>query len=215
MKKVHFSDDHHIHVPRGAFLLTVLIISILLSILSENLTIGPSWTILSIIVILLVPMVFSMIRGHHGWTRVLALIIIGVVTLGLVSSVVFLVYSLFHHKASAASLFRSAGLLWVVNIGVFGGWYWEIDRGGPLKRHSGKSEPADFLFPQMTFDINGWEKWTPTFLDYLYLAFNTNTAFSPTDTMVLSKRAKVVMMIQSSIALLIVAVLAARAINIA
>lgn len=215
MKKSNISDDHHIHVPRGAYLFTVLIIGILLSILSENLTIGPSWTILSIIIILLVPMVISIVRGHHGWTRTLAFSITGVVTLGLVSSVAFLIYALFHHTASAASLFRSAALLWFANIGVFAVWYWELDRGGPLKRHSGKSETSDFLFPQMTFSIPGWENWTPSFFDYLYLAFNTNTAFSPTDTMVLSKRAKIFMMIQSSISLLIVAVLAARAINIA
>jgi hypothetical protein len=215
LQESHFSDNHHINVPRGAFLLTVLVIGTLFSIISENLTLGPSWTIVSIVVILLVPMVISMVRGHHGLTRVLSLGITGVITLGLVSSVSFLIYALFQHTASAASLFRSAGLLWIVNIGVFAVWYWEIDRGGPLKRHSGKSEPSDFLFPQMTFEISGWEKWTPSFLDYLYLAFNTNTAFSPTDTMVISKRAKIFMMIQSSISLLIVAVLAARAINIA
>jgi len=215
LRESQFSDNHHFKVPRVAFLLTVLIIGTLLSIISENLTLGPSWIIVTVVIILLVPMVISIVRGHHGWTRILSLGIIGVITLGLVSSVSFLIYALFHHTASAASLFRSAGLLWIINIGVFAVWYWEIDAGGPLKRHSGKSEPIDFLFPQMTFEIPGWEKWTPSFFDYLYLAFNTNTAFSPTDTMVISKRAKIFMMIQSSISLLIVAVLAARAINIA
>jgi hypothetical protein len=215
LQESHFSDNQRIKVPRGAYLLTVIVIGVLLSIISENLTLGPRWTIVLIVLILLVPMVISMVRGHHEWTRVLSLGITGVITLGLVSSVSFLIYALFQHTASAASLFRSAGVLWIVNIGVFTVWYWEIDRGGPLKRHIGKSEPSDFLFPQMTFEIPGWEKWTPSFLDYLYLAFNTNTAFSPTDTMVISKRAKIFMMIQSSISLLIVAVLAARAINIA
>jgi hypothetical protein len=215
LQESHFSDNKHIKVPHGAFLLTVLVIGILLSIISENLTLGHSSIIVSIVIILLVPMVISMVRGHHGWTRVFSLGITGVITLGLVSSVSFLIYALFQHTASATSLIRSAGLLWIVNMGVFAVWYWEIDRGGPLKRHSGKGEPSDFLFPQMTFEIPGWEKWNPSFLDYLYLAYNTNTAFSPTDTMVLSKRAKIFMMIQSSISLIIVAVLAARAINIA
>jgi hypothetical protein len=209
------SNEIYIHVPRGAFLFTVLIIGILLSVISEKLTIGPSWTILTIVIILIIPTTISMIRGHHGWTRALALSVTGVVTLGLVSSVAFLIHALFQHTASAASLFKSASLLWIINIGVFAIWYWELDRGGPLKRHSGKSEQPDFLFPQMTFTIPEFEKWTPSFLDYLYLAFNTNTAFSPTDTMVLSQRAKIFMMIQSSISLVIVAVLAARAINIA
>lgn len=215
MGKIHPSEQNHIHVPRGAFLFTVLIIGVLLSIISENLTIGPSWTVLFIIIILLVPTVVAIVRGHHRWTRILAFSITGVATLGLISSVAFFIYALFHHIASAASLFRSAGLLWTVNIGVFAVWYWEIDGGGPLKRHSGKGERPDFLFPQMTASISGWEAWTPSFLDYLFLAFNTNTAFSPTDTTVLSKRAKILMMIQSAVSILIVTVLAARAINIA
>ncbi|MFF2879111.1 DUF1345 domain-containing protein [Gottfriedia sp. NPDC057991] len=215
MQESQFSDNHHFKVPRGAYLFTVLVIGSLLSIISEKLTLGPSWIIFTVVVILLVPMVISIVRGHHGWTRVLSLSITGVITLGLISSVSFLIYALFHHSASAASLFRSAGLLWFINIGVFAVWYWEIDRGGPLKRHCGKSDPIDFLFPQMTSEIPGWEKWTPSLFDYVYLAFNTNTAFSPTDTMVISKKAKILMMIQSSISLIIVAVLAARAINIA
>jgi hypothetical protein len=209
------SEEHFFHVPRVAFFAAVVIIGLLLSLISEKLNIGSSWGVLLVIAVLLVPMTFSVMRGHHGWTRVLGLGMAGVMTLGLVTSVIFLLFALFRHTATAADLFGSAVLLWICNIGVFAVWYWEIDRGGPLKRHSGRSERSDFLFPQMTFDITGWTAWTPLFLDYLYLAFNTNTAFSPTDTMVLSRRAKLVMMVQSSISLVIVAVLAARAINIA
>jgi hypothetical protein len=215
LRENHFWGNKKIQVPRGASILTVIIIGVLLSIISDNLTLGPSWTILFVVAILLIPMGISMVRGHHNRTRALSLSIAGVVTAGLVTSVAFLINALFHHSASAASLFRSACLLWIINIGVFAVWYWEIDRGGPLKRHNGKSEAPDFLFPQMTVDVKGVEHWTPVFLDYLYLAYNTNTAFSPTDTMVLTKRAKIFMMIQSSISLLIVAVVAARAVNIA
>ncbi len=203
------------HVPRGASILTLIIIGVLLSILSDKLTVGPRWTILFAIAILLVPMEISVVRGNHDRTRILSLSLAGVVTAGLITSVAFLIHALFHHSASAASLFRSACLLWIINIGVFAVWYWEMDRGGPLKRHSGKGEAPDFLFPQMTFDIKEIEEWTPVFLDYFYLAYNTNTAFSPTDTLVLSKKAKIFMMVQSSISLLIVAVVAARAVNIA
>jgi uncharacterized membrane protein len=215
LQKTQSSGQHHFHVPRRAFLLAILIIGVLLGSISEQLTLGPNWMVPSIVVVLLLLMAVSMIRGHHGSTRFLALGVTAVVTAGLISSVGFLIYALFHHTASAASLFKSAGLLWIVNIGVFAVWYWEVDRGGPLKRHSGNSEPSDFLFPQMTFEVPGWEHWTPSFLDYLYLSFNTNTAFSPTDTMVLSRRAKMIMIVQSSISLLIVVVLAARAVNIA
>jgi hypothetical protein len=208
-------QHHHFHVPRAAFFVAVVIIGLLLSLISEKLSVVPSWSVLLGVAVLLVPMTVSVMRGHHGWTRVLGLGMAGVITLGLVTSLAFLLYALFRHTATAADLFGSAALLWICNIGVFAVWYWEIDRGGPLKRHSGTSERPDFLFPQMTFEITGWTAWTPVFLDYLYLAFNTNTAFSPTDTMVLSRRAKLVMMVQSSISLVIVAVLAARAINIA
>ncbi|KIL41378.1 hypothetical protein SD70_07815 [Gordoniibacillus kamchatkensis] len=192
-----------------------MVIGILLSVLSESLTIGPSWTVLAIVIVLMVPMIVAVLRGHHRWTRLFAFTIMGIITLGLVSSVSFLIYALFAHTATAAGLFRDAGVLWAVNIAVFAVWYWEVDQGGPARRYSGHPERSDFLFPQVMSGSPQWERWTPAFLDYLYLAFNTNTAFSPTDTMVLSKRAKLLMMMQSSISLLIVAVLAARAINIA
>ncbi|WP_240548228.1 DUF1345 domain-containing protein [Paenibacillus lignilyticus] len=210
------SEPHHgIRIPRSAYFAVVVIIGLLLSLIFEKLNAVPSWTVILILSTLLVPMAVSVMRGHHGWTRMLGLGMTGVITLGLVISLVFLLYALFNHTTTAADLFGSAALLWICNIGVFAVWYWEIDRGGPLKRHSEKSDRPDFLFPQMTFEITGWAAWIPMFPDYLYLAFNTNTAFSPTDTMVLSSRAKLLMMVQSCISLVIVAVLAARAINIA
>jgi hypothetical protein len=69
-------------------------------------------------------------------------------------------------------------------------WYWLLDAGGPVKRHEGKCERRDFLFPQFGNQIEGWEKWNPNFVDYLFLAFSTSTTFGPTDTMVLSRRVK-------------------------
>jgi|UPI0003FF863D hypothetical protein len=202
-------------VPRWSFLIAVLVIGILFSVLSENLTVGPSWFVLAIVSVLLVPLLASVFVGHHRWTRRLAITITSVLTLGLVSSVVFLVYALFKHTETAASLFRDAVLLWSANIMVFAVWYWEVDQGGPIRRHANTPDAPDLLFPQMTSNLECWKDWKPTFIDYVFLAFNTSTAFSPTDTMVMSKRAKVLMMAQASISLVIVAVLAARAINIA
>jgi len=117
--------------------------------------------------------------------------------------------------------------LWFANVLVFALWYWKLDAGGPLGRESatGKIESA-FLFPQMLADSapaaqQGKKdpakvdpQWTPHFMDYLFLAFNTSTAFSPTDTAVLSRWAKVGMMLQAIISLAIIAIIAARAINI-
>ncbi len=199
---------------RWSFLAAVLVIGGLFSILSENLTIGPSWILLAIVAFLSIPLLLTVYFGQHVWTRILSLIMTGVLTLGLLSSVIFLVDSLFHHSANGLSLFRDAAVLWVSNVVMFGVWYWEIDQGGPIRRHVHKMQPTDFLFPQSTVDGELWSNWKPSFVDYLFLAFNTSTAFSPTDTLVMSRKAKVLMITQSSISLVIVAVLAARAINI-
>jgi uncharacterized membrane protein len=91
-------------------------------------------------------------------------------------------------------------------------WYWEIDGGGPEKRRQSDHQAADFLFPQQ---MGGHvENWAPHFFDYLYLAFTGATAFSPTDTMPLSRRAKFLMMIEAILALIIISFVVSRAINI-
>lgn len=92
-------------------------------------------------------------------------------------------------------------------------WYWEIDQGGPYSRHVNKSQPIDFLYPQMMYESELWAYWKPAFMDYIFLAFNTSAAFGPTDTLVMSRRAKLLMNTQASISLIIVAVIAAHAIG--
>jgi uncharacterized membrane protein len=103
-----------------------------------------------------------------------------------------------------------AALLWFFNILVFALWYWELDGGGPWKRHLSGHQAADFLFPQQ---VSG-NSWVPHFLDYLFLAFTGATALSPADTFPLSRLAKTLMMIEAILSLTVVAVLAARAVNI-
>jgi hypothetical protein len=115
-------------------------------------------------------------------------------------------------------LLRSAVALWISNILLFASWYWRLDAGGPHVRdlRASHTEGA-FLFPQMTLPPESklaQQKWKPGFVDYLFLAFNTSTAFSPTDVPVLSRWAKLLMMVQSSVSLSTIAILAARAINI-
>jgi uncharacterized membrane protein len=96
---------------------------------------------------------------------------------------------------------------------TFAVWYWSIDGGGPAQRHREEHVSEDFQFPQMNSEGKTTRVWSPGFLDYLFLAFNTSTAFSPTDTAFLSQRAKVLMMVQALLSLLILAVLVGRAIN--
>jgi hypothetical protein len=208
--------DHKAHkISRYIFLGSVIIIGILLSLLAENLSIGPSWIVLSITAILFIPLIITVLQGNHKVTRYIALCILGVVTIGLMSSVIFLVLHLYSHTIDASSLFRNAVVLWFTNVSVFSVWYWEVDQGGPAFRQMNPCQALDFLFPQMISEAPIWAKWKPHLLDYLFLAFNSSTAFSPTDTMVMSKRAKLLMMIQGSISLVVIAILAARAINIA
>jgi len=114
----------------------------------------------------------------------------------------------------------SAAELWLANILVFASWYWRLDAGGPHERaRTSVHTDGAFFFPQMgmTDDARiaaGEADWKPNFIDYLFLAFNTSTAFSPTDVPVLSRWAKVLMMIQAVISLLVIALLAGRAVNI-
>ncbi len=114
---------------------------------------------------------------------------------------------------NATSLLTGAGAIWVANLLTFSTWYWEIDGGGPAVRRRDGHVSTDFLFPQMQVGDGTTHGWWPTFIDYAFVAFNASSAFSPTDTLILSHRAKILMMAQSLIAIVTVVVLAARAIN--
>ena len=139
-------------------------------------------------------------------------------TLALLGAVFNLVTTLPAHRTSPVELLRDAGVLYFSNILIFAVWYWRIDAGGPHVRDARRGhETGAILFPQMSFDPNDPNfdpDWSPDFVDYLFLAFNTSTALSPTDAPVLSRWAKGLMMVQSSISLTILAVLAARAVNV-
>ena len=179
--------------------------------LPESLTIGPDWLLLAIVAVLMVPIILARIRGSFKLNQVLGFILLAVVTGFMLWSLGLLVRSLIAHQISPGNLLRSAAALWGTNILVFASWYWRLDAGGPHARHMrGNHTTGDFLFPQMTMKMT----WTPGFIDYLFLAFNTSTAFSPTDSPVLSPWAKVAMMVQSIISFVTVALLAARAVNV-
>jgi hypothetical protein len=148
-------------------------------------------------------------------TRVLTFVANGIITIAMIVSLMLLVQGIPKHLETPKGLLRSAGALWVTNILNFALWYWKLDGGGPLRRElpNGMSK-SSFLFPQMMRPERSDPSWIPNFVDYLFLAFNTSTAFSPTDTAVLSRWAKLGTMLQSLISLTIIALLAARAVNI-
>jgi uncharacterized membrane protein len=159
-------------------------------------------------------------RQLDDLTRFLALTLALLVTIVLAGSVAFVIAQLvasqflaerIGRSPSPSALLRNAALIWLSNVIVFAFWYWEVDAGGPLKRHAGRYDSDDLVFPQRQHE--GGEAWMPDFVDYLFLAFNSSTAFSPTDTLVLSHRMKLLMMWQSLISLAVLAVVAARAVN--
>jgi hypothetical protein len=185
--------------------------------LPEPLTVGPSWLLLAIIVLLLIPIAISAHRGDHNVTRALTFVANAVITLAMIAALIHLVRGIPEHLETPKALLRSALALWLTNILIFALWYWKLDAGGPLLRElpNGMAK-SSFLFPQMMNRGEGSSDpcWVPNFIDYLFLAFNTSTAFSPTDTAVISRWAKIGTMLQSLISLTIIALLAARAVNV-
>ncbi len=183
--------------------------------LPERLSVGPSWALLVIIIVLIIPIMFSYHRGHFNIARILTFAATGVITLAMIASLGLLIQGLPRHLDPPETLLRSAASLWITNVLVFALWYWKLDAGGPMGRDKAKGDfESAFLFPQMLVRDEPEDYWSPQFVDYLFLAFNTSTAFSPTDTAVLSRGGKIGMMLQSTISLMIVALIAARAVNI-
>ncbi len=117
------------------------------------------------------------------------------------------------HHIPPITLLVGGGEIWLTNTIVFALWYWEYDRGGPAARAHGSHDVPDLLFPQLT-DEHLARNWEPIFLDYLYVSFTNSTAFSPTDTMPLSRWSKMLFALQATISLVTVALIAARAVNI-
>lgn len=116
---------------------------------------------------------------------------------------------------NGGAILIDALLIWLSSLLTFSLWHWIIDRNGPIARELARNETRyDLLFPQYQSAIPGWEKWTPKFLDYVFFSFFTSTGFSPADTLPLTKRAKLLMMIEASISLVIIGMVASRAISL-
>jgi uncharacterized membrane protein len=201
--------------PRWPALVAMMAAACVYFALPEPLSVGPSWLLLAIILVLLVPLTVSYRSGRHDIARILTFTANGASTIAMIASLAFLIRGMTQHRDPAVTLLRGASILWFTNVLVFALWYWKLDAGGPQQRERSRGRlDSSFLFPQMLVQEDRDLSWTPHFMDYLFLAFNTSTAFSPTDTAVLSRWAKMGMMLQSLISLTIVALLASRAVNI-
>jgi len=188
--------------------------------LPSYLTPGPDWVMLVIVGVVVVMSVTAHAMNHDRLAKSGGFVANALITISLVTAVVLLVHGLPSKRVEPRQLLVAALAIWSSNVLVFASWYWRLDAGGPGERESRESHTKGaFLFPQMAIDPVlrdelGCKYWRPGFIDYLFVAFNTSTAFSPTDVPVMSRWAKAIMMVQSSISLSTLAILAARAINI-
>ena len=201
--------------PRWPAVLAILATGGLYFVIPAALRFGQEWLLLAIVSVLLVPTILTYRTGRVRMNRIFAHMVLGTLTVSMIWSLSLLIRRLPSHADSPQELLRAAASLWVANVLVFASWYWRLDAGGPHQRDlREKHTDGAFLFPQMVISGKQARNWRPGFVDYLFLAFNTSTAFSPTDVPVLSRWAKIMMMVQASISLVTVALLAARAVNI-
>ncbi len=188
---------------------------------AASLSLRPVWLLPTIAGILLVASVAVYIPSRTEPSRALrvfSLSLVGVLVIADMVSLVLLVRGVFvGSRLSPSGLLLAGAALWVVNVAVFALMYWELDGGGPEARADGCQDYPDLVFPQQQEDQQGLAPadWKPTFPDYLFVSLTSATAFSPTDAMPYSKRAKLVMGIESTFSFVVAAMLVARAINIA
>jgi hypothetical protein len=186
--------------------------------LPQKLTLGPNWLLPSVEAMLLLGLLIASPKPelrHSPLRRRLAIGLIGLVTAVNAVSLGLMVHFLLHHQLqNGRGLVLAGVVLWVTNVLLFGLWYWELDRGGPVERALSRDATPDFLFPQMSEPRYAPPDWMPGLVDYLYVSFTNATAFSPTDTMPLTATAKWLMTVQSLTALVTIGLVVARAVNV-
>jgi uncharacterized membrane protein len=168
----------------------------------------------TLLVLLLATDPSSMAR-HARWLRRLSLTLVVLLVVAALWATALLVYDLLEAEGvtqSATKLLASGGVVWIGNNLAFAMLYWLIDGGGPIAR-SGQTTPVDFAFTQQMSPELAPPGWRPVFLDYLHLGFTNATAFSPTDVMPLTHRAKYTMLVHSTVALALFGLIVARAVN--
>ena len=208
------------HEPRWPVLVAVLCCGVLNWWLPDSMSAGPGWLIVLLTLVLGIGSMLTVGRGPEWFHLTLAYAMQVVVTASLAYALSSLVKDLIAHRGKPEEILGTAASIWGMNVLVFATWYWRMDGGGPSGRHQHESyREGAFLFPQATLSAEtkrmmNTGNWHPQFIDYLFLSFNASTAFSPTDTPVLSRWAKAAMMVESLIALTTVALVAARAVNI-
>ena len=175
-------------------------------------TVPTAWLVLRVAALLAVIVLWILNRKRDLFKAIV--VFNGMLTLGLLVNMTALIDVLFGLSSQAVkSLLVDVVLMAVSDILIFSIWYWIIDPPG-VEENPHEDAPWEFLFPQRGSVLPHYESWQPRYTDYLYLAFTTSFAFSPTDTLPLTRRAKMLMLLQSSISLITLTAIAGSAINI-
>ncbi len=187
--------------------------------LPERIAPHPRWVLPGLALLLLVGLTVANPARIDRQSRVLrgaSLLLIAIISIANAVTAARLIIDLVRGTGirTPGELLLTGAAIWLTNVIVFGLWYWEFDRGGPVARAHAVKQYPDFLFPQMSTRELTPPEWEPEFVDYLYLSFTNATAFSPTDVMPMSRWAKLTMLAQSAVSLMTVALVIARAVNI-
>ncbi|WP_205739631.1 DUF1345 domain-containing protein [Georgenia sp. SYP-B2076] len=181
----------------------------------ERLSPGPRWAVPALEIVLLVALLAAnptRITRESRDARALSLVLVAVIATANALSLIELTRLLLAGgAANGRELIVAAVGVWLTNVVVFALVLWEVDRGGPHARSVGRESAPELLFAQMTMDDASW---SPSFADYLYVSFTNSTAFSPTDTLPLSRRIKMTMLAQELLSFITVGLVVARAVNI-
>jgi hypothetical protein len=208
--------------PRWPVALAIATVLVLLTTMPRPLQIWPNWLVIVMSAMQLLPMVVVGLSRHATrmhWLKIERSVMFSITAFSAVANMIGLAHVVWvllvrSTSATGLELLTSSIALWVSNVLTFSLVYWLLDLGGPEIRLAHTRHNADWLFPQESASETGTPEWTPTYVDYLFLAFNTATAFSPTDVAPMSARAKLLMMAETMISLSTLVVVMSRAINI-
>jgi len=201
--------------------LAILAVILLVALLPARIVLAPAWIPLTVGLAVLIPIIaVGLTAARAKWLRLERTVTLLFFVLGAAANLVNLaniISSMVRRSAEVTGLqlLTSSAAVWVTNVLMFSLLYWQMDRGGPEARANRTLALADWLFPQQGAPAEDVPSdWRPKFVDYLYLSYSTATAFSTTDVMPLTPRAKLLMMFESAISLVTIVVVGARAINI-
>jgi hypothetical protein len=211
------AGDDAVREARWPASIAVALIGILYLSLPSSISPGPTVLAPLVLALLLVPLTVVAPTRHERESplfRYLAVALVGLVVVFNLGALATILDALFTgNRLTGVPLLRAAGTIWLTNVIMFALIFWELDAGGPHRRAAGFL-PVDWLFPQQSDMRDLVPNWRPVFVDYLFVSLMNSTAFSPTDAMPISSRAKLLMGGQSMISLVTVVLVTARAVNI-